>query len=554
MAINTVPQGQVGTGAAQVLQPNRALDNWIVDSKNNAERLRAEQKQFAQKSQAEAQQMNKYLQDIQNMDISPMYRADIQNLGKSLVDRGAQLKAAGLNPWSVGGTPEQQAVLKQFNEDATKIKQASSILKSIDKMREHDLQLYQKDPNSYDPDEFKAQFNFEKENSLEDLVAGNVTFPRLSKLYNIQEAVGKIKAPVKEYQEIRKEGGFDYQYDIKEPDVEKVSSLVENFYAPGTPAYREIDRQMKKKFGDGMDNVYNTTDRAEVKRLLRDTYLSNTPDNPIIEEMRTGNVPSLDSPQFETYLDKKVTEQLEKEKYLANEKEKSFNQIRDSAGGKVDRKLYTEMDRELRARRSESRSAESHNLSQTQKRLNISKTLREISDAEKPANATGSYDAIRFGGGDDKREMVVKESTAFDSGDFMFSPSGSVNKIGESTGSGQLISRQDLPVQSKLRTSRVGAFPVDEKGNLVPVVNHAIEDPKRYRWKVGVLAIDGDDATYVIDPADVSKTLSKPKRAELDKAVSKAQASIPRYTGGQKKTTETKKEETKKSTKPKINW
>lgn len=554
MAINTVPQGQVGTGAAQVLQPNRALDNWIADSKVNAERLRTEQKQFAQKSQAEAQQMNKYLQDIQNMDISPMYRADIQNLGKSLVDRGAQLKAAGLNPWSVGGTPEQQVVLKQFNEDATKIKQASSILKSIDKMREHDLQLYQKDPTSYDPDEFKAQFNFEKENSLEDLVAGNVTFPRLSKLYNIQEAIGKIKAPVKEYQEIRKEGGFDYQYDIKEPDVEKVSSLVENFYAPGTPAYREIDRQMKKKFGDGMDNVYNTTDRTEVKRLLRDAYLSNTPDNPIIEEMRTGNVPSLDSPQFETYLDKKVTEQLEKEKYLANEKEKSFNQIRDSAGGKVDRKLYTEMDRELRSRQANARATESHNLSQTQKRLNISKTLREISDAEKPANATGSYDAIRFGGGDDKREMVVKESTAFDSGDFMFSPSGSVNKIGESNGSGQLISRQDLPVQSKLRTSRVGAFPVDEKGNLVPVVNHAIEDPKRYRWKVGVLAIDGDDATYVIDPSDVSKTLSKPKRAELDKAVSKAQASIPRYTGGQKKTTETKKEETKKSTKPKIDW
>lgn len=339
MAIgNYVPSGQIGTGAAQILGPNVALQNWIGQTQRDADRLYNQQVSYQERIGQQNQQFTKYLRDLQSQPLPRAYNQDIQQLSNELVNRGAQLMTQGVNPWNPSGGPDQQAAANQFLQDERMLRNAVTRAKEVDDYKKKILeQLGKADPNSYDIDEFKSAMEIDKNISLQDLASGNFEFPTVSRRFNVTDIAKQYPNVSSEFSQYQvDEKGNPIRRQIKEADLPRIANIVNANFVGDTPYTQEVNRQLRKQFGSdaNISGLFGTTDREQIKNLLDAEFRSPTENNPLVELRMQGKIKSFDDPNYEKFLNDATDEQLKAEKVLDDSKQLAANAIIGRVGTK----------------------------------------------------------------------------------------------------------------------------------------------------------------------------------------------------------------------------
>lgn len=382
MAINdnTVPLGREGTGAAQILGPNRALQQFLSTNQNTQNRLLQEQQRFQQKQEAYDGAFQKEMMGLNELAVSPMYQQDLAQLTNALIKQGSELRSKGINPYNPNQSPEAQAAVQQWQSEVNKVKQAKLIADNLYQQRQDLVKKYNANPASFDIDEYKKIVNFDKENSLLDVMENGTQLPTLEEIPD----VGKMLTT--KYGEVYSQGtvqdvdanGNPIRREVKEADMPRIANIVRNEFTEGTPYANNVNRLLRKEFGDGasISGLLRTTNRDEIRSILDAQFRNDTSDaNPIVELMSKGKVPSLNSQEYNEFLDKATDEQLKAEKILDQQMQYAAN----SLIGKVNTRDTWKFDFTLRNQKlkedAAARSARNSDLSARNTLLSIQKKL-----------------------------------------------------------------------------------------------------------------------------------------------------------------------------------
>lgn len=381
---NSVPLGQEGTGAAQILGPNRALQYFLNRNEKENNRLLGEQQQFQQRQQSQNAQFQKTLFEMNELANTPMFQNEFAELTNGLVNQGAELMAQGINPYNPNQNPQSRQAVQQWQAEVNKARQAKMMVDNMFKERQDMVKKYNANPASFDFDEFQALKDFEKNNNLEDILSGNAQLPALSEIQDIGQNL------IKKYGEVYNQGttmgtdesGNPIRREIREADMPRIASIVNNEFLPGSTAAAEVDRRLRKEFGQGasVSGLLGTTDRNEIRAQLDNEFRNNTSDfNPVVELMSQGRIPSIGSREYEEFLEASVDEQLKAENILDRAKQSAAN----SLAGRVNTRDTWRFDFSLRDQQlqeqSAARAAASSNQLQYKRSLEINKLKNEIS-------------------------------------------------------------------------------------------------------------------------------------------------------------------------------
>lgn len=357
---NTVPLGQVGTGAAYVLGPNMALQQWMGNvQQDQGMRLQAEQRN-ADINRRNFDAFNQRMAGLQTQ--SRMYRDDLNELLAGIVDEGAQMMSQGENPFSPDyNNPDSIQKSQNFLREVSAYEAAKSTVEQYETARNTAMKNWQDKPDDFDYDSFLEIAEFEKNNTIADIIQGRAELPSLRRAFDmsgfVSKNVGVPSTTVEEYQ--KGEDGVDRKVTVKEPDIARLRDNIVNSFRGGQGA-NYLTRQLRQAGIEGdASGIMGTTDVEEIREMLDENFRTPAEGNQVGQLIASGQIPSLNSPEYEQFLNDSVTEQLRAEQVAA----RVFNQAAQVALGAADTS-YTvtptfDLEREARARRADQRAAQS---------------------------------------------------------------------------------------------------------------------------------------------------------------------------------------------------
>lgn len=535
---NTVPLGQEGTGAAQILGPNRALQYALGKMQRDQDRLYQQQEQYQQRQRAYGDQFQKTLFEMNELANSPMFQGDFAALTNNLVKQGAELRAQGINPYNPNQTPESMQAVQQWTSDMNKIKQAKTLVDNIYAERKSLVNKYNSNPSSYDFDEYTKIKDFEKNFNLQDVVEGRAQLPALSEIYDIGKGL------TTKYGEVYTQGsvmdtdpttGQPIRREVREADKPRIAQIINSEFTSGTPAANEVNRRLRNQFGEGasMSGLLGTTDKDQIRSVLDAEFRNNTSEsNPVVELMARGKVPSLGSEEYNRFLDDAVNEQLKAERILDDAKQQAANSLIGKVNTKDTWKFDFSLQREQRQRESHASSQANRSLENLSKRLNIQKTQKELDglvdmgDVQDVVVRSNTSNATTG----NPREVVLRGSKPGSTTSFIYNPSGKSFNIG-SWSKGE-------PRRSKGNLVGIGVVAVDKNGN--PLSG----DPDKYVGIEGVsfepraqIAVErnGRIEDFLESPEVISSSMSGASKKYYESSLKSAGAATNMYKEAHKK-------------------
>lgn len=328
---NTVPLGREGTGSAQILGPNRALQYALQQNQRRENRIADEQQRYQRNQQAYDSQFQRTLFEMGELAQTPMFREDFAELTNDLVRQGGELMAQGVNPFNPYQGANSRAAVQQWTSDYNRLRAAKGVVDNLYKQRQTQVDNYLKNPNDYDFDEFQELKDFEKNVSLDDILNGNANIPQLSKRLNIGEEIGKQFGDV--YTDIEEfstdEAGNPIRVTGRRPDERRIMGIVQNSFNPRTQYGQEVNRRLRREFGEGatMDGLLGTTDRDRIRQILDAEFRNPSDDNPIVELMANGINARPGTPEYESFLEQATNEQLRAERILDDAKQEAATSL-----------------------------------------------------------------------------------------------------------------------------------------------------------------------------------------------------------------------------------
>lgn len=175
---NTVPDGRIGTGNAQVFGVNPLAGQFA----NQLGALREQQ-------QLKAQQVAK---DWRDFDIAAseglLWAPEISNIEKTILDKGIKLKQAGVDPY---GSSEEAM---QFRRDLAGVKSLQGYRKSAEGQAKETSKYIRQNLDTLDPEDIQKYHDFYKNTSLEDAYGKNLMPPEIRKRFNDEDVLKNLKA------------------------------------------------------------------------------------------------------------------------------------------------------------------------------------------------------------------------------------------------------------------------------------------------------------------------------------------------------------------------
>lgn len=320
---NTVPLGQVGTGSAYVLGPNMALQRWMgdIDQQKNM-KMQADQHN-ASINRANYSAFNQRLSQIKPS--SGMYRDDVNELISEHVNEGARLMSEGINPYAPDYNNQDAVKASQeFIQREQNIQVTQSLVQDYAKAKDEAIKEYNKNPTSFDVDEYLNILNFEKNNTITDIIAGRAEVPRLKKAFDVGSFVkNNVGTPKTTNISYASTDGGDFQVTVTEPDFNQLFQNVKYSMSSGE-GRNYMNQQLRDAGIDGdASGIIGTTDVEEIRQRLDENYRTPAEGNQVGHLIASGRIPSLDSPEYEQFLDDSVKEQLKAEQVAA----RVFNQV-----------------------------------------------------------------------------------------------------------------------------------------------------------------------------------------------------------------------------------
>lgn len=354
---NTVPLGQVGTGAAYVLGPNLALQQWMgnVQQQQNI-RLQAEQHN-AQINRQNYDAFNRQLSQLQPS--SGMFSSDINSLIAEHVNKGAELMSRGVNPYAPDySNPDAVTESQNFLQEENYIKSAQGLLQQYEKQRSDALKEYNKDPTAFDYESFMSLMEFEKNNTVADVISGVATLPNLERTFDmgsfVKNNIGVPKTSAARYE--RGDDGRDYLVKESGVDAERLLENVVSSFKTGRGA-NYLNQQLRLAGIDGdASGIIGTVDPEELRVIIDQELRSPYPGNPVANLILEGSIPSFNSPEYERFLDAAVTEQLRAEQVASRVFNQAAQAALGQAGSSVEVSPTWDLVKEARAARGEARS------------------------------------------------------------------------------------------------------------------------------------------------------------------------------------------------------
>lgn len=401
--VNRVPLGREDTGAATVYGPSRALQAIVGLAQRDMDRLYRQQEEYANRMYREGASFSQGLnKDYQDISASPLWQSDFADIGSRIVDRGTELRGLGITPYSSGLNPTQQENLNQFNQDlgrARSYKQrADDLYKSINAQ----LDQVRKNPGAYRERDIENLINFDRNNSFQDFIEGRVQPPTLTPKRDIVDDFSKsgFKATKSVDEFTEAPDGREIKTTVNRIDEDKALQFIDNAFRPGSDYAIEVEERLKDR---GIDAPYSsllgTTDEAEIREYIDGYLRTPSPDNPLMQVF--GNqIPSLDSPEYQQFLDDAVIEQLKAEQVLDNAKREAFTGLQAKLP-ESEKVSYDSSKLNARLARSrDARSAQSHQSLMNVRRL-TAETLQKRLSGEIADTDQGEVQDVVFSSIDD---------------------------------------------------------------------------------------------------------------------------------------------------------
>lgn len=341
---NTVPLGQVGTGAAYVLGPNMALQQWMGAVQQDNQQRQVERRDAKRQQQANFRDFNQRMAQFQPS--SSMYRDDVNELLSQHMQKGAALMAQGKNPYNPNyNDPEAIRESQEFLKEENNIKVVQSVIADTAKQRDAYLKEWNDDKNAFDYESYLRIQNFEQENSIADLIEGRAQIPGLERSFDMGSFVkSNVPTPSVQIQDYERDekgkiklnpDGTSVLRSENQPDIEKITDNVMTAFQSGS-GRNYLNRKLREAGVQGdATGLIGSTDEDEVRQQLDEWYRSPAPGNPAGELIYEGRIPALDTPEYERFLDDSVREQLRAERAAFP----VLNQAVQRAVGAVDPKM-----------------------------------------------------------------------------------------------------------------------------------------------------------------------------------------------------------------------
>lgn len=501
---NTVPLGQIGTGSAYVLGPNMALQKWMgdIDQQRNM-RMQADQHN-ASINRSNYNAFNQRLSQIKPS--SGMYRDDVNELISQHVNEGARLMSQGINPYSPDYTnPDAVKASQEFIQREHLIETTQSLLQDYAKAKDYAIKEYNKNPESFDYDEYLNILNFEKNNTIRDIIEGRAELPYLKKAFNmgdfVSKNVGVPSTTVEQYQ--RGEDGVDRKVTVKEPDIARLRDNIMNSFQGGQGA-NYLNRKLREAGIDGdVSGIMGTTDVEEIRQRLDEDFRAPAEGNQVGHLIASGRIPSLDSPEYEQFLDDSVKEQLRAEQVAA----RVFNQAARTALAQSDSSykveptfdLIKEADRQKAAKQRDQR----HYMAVTR---------------HNERNQSGSNDDFSYIG-----DSTVPIGNSYDKNQGSVTAKGTINlnntKV-DMTGGGiyNLDTREKEEDSPSISASLInmGEYPFDKKtGRLLDDEEVKTNKNVEYRKMIQAKAVSNGIESNVLIPASKAPAALSGKKQEI---------------------------------------
>lgn len=175
---NTVPQGVIGTGNAQVFGVNPVAGQFAGQLQN-----------LRNKQQAEAQQMAKAWRDNQLAASSGrLWAKDMTGIEKGFIDRGIELQQKGVNPY--GSSKEAL----DYQRDKRYVEAQQGYRKAVETQLNDALKRINANPDKYDPKSIREINDFFEKTKLSDAFENNLALPQLTERFDVGEYLKPFKA------------------------------------------------------------------------------------------------------------------------------------------------------------------------------------------------------------------------------------------------------------------------------------------------------------------------------------------------------------------------
>lgn len=298
---NTVPEGRIGTGAAQVLGPNRALQYALQLSQRRQEQFDADRAAYERNmSGYNAAFQKNIMETLGNTASAPLLnrnlQAELSEVANIWARQGGELMSQGINPYNPYQSRASREVANQYSTETAQLRAATEVVKGLAKQRENLTAQYAKDPQKYDLDEYREAINWYESLSLEDVLSGNVVPPAISEVVDISQQASKDFGQV--YHDFFRydtdEQGRPIEVRGRQADAQRILSIANNAVEnPNTVYGREVNRRLRRQIGPEasvqMFAPYSDIfDRDELISVI-DAQLRNSPeDSPLVDQLAEG--------------------------------------------------------------------------------------------------------------------------------------------------------------------------------------------------------------------------------------------------------------------------
>lgn len=524
--MNTVPLGREGTGAAQILGPNRALQYALQQNQERQRRLERGQLEYERNQQGYANAFQRSMMETMNTVggtryVNPNIRNAIASATNEWARQGGQLMSQGINPFNPYQSEDSRDVSQQHNQSRAEIQSVLAINNQLMKQKDAFIKEYEKDSSKYDVDEFKAYEQWYQDLTPEDIMAGNITPPTVSQPYDIGAGVSKqfgdITRPFR--REMTDEAGNPILQEGVEADVPRIMGIVENqFNNVNSDEVREVNRRLRKDFGSNasVDGLLGTTDRAEIRSILDGEFRNPSDNNPIVELMASGINAAPGTEEYERFLDQATDEQLKAEMILDDAKQEAATALVQRVNPTMKQKYdFTLRNQQLRERAAAD-TARNSLAAYRNTLLSIQKKERGIDEEEDAMidEATDLDFSMDYGDGDVEEGITVWGAIP------QSTPSISVNQ-GKSVDvySGKQTDAEGI----RGNITAVGLVGVDKDGNVVDGASPdaLVDNPSVVKFVPKVVVQDNKRNSHIYDINSIpTESLTDRYQNNIKKAIS----------------------------------
>lgn len=296
MAIRTTPF---------LLGGSRALQNWIAQDKRNTQ---VNQYNTQQQKEFDANLAKSYNTNRIKTPIGQAYQQEILSDVQKLNDVGAKYLAQGFDVYNPNfRDPKQVAAHNQYLQDKAMVESKIAARSDYEKTVDAERKEYQKNPYGFDntPDDVYSQF--EKSNTLNDIVNKGIQYPSLQRTFDYNKNVAGQIPVIKPNVAETLEGN---EKIIKETaNIPVITAAAERVLNVGPNR-----NWVEKEIGGSIDGLLKTIDENAIRKALDSEFRSPTSLDMMAELKNKGKVPAFGTPQYDKFLDDATNEQLKAEK------------------------------------------------------------------------------------------------------------------------------------------------------------------------------------------------------------------------------------------------